>query len=160
MRKSAGQGTVSAMNAFRMHATLALAVVLACAITGDVAAGELLAEDSGPGPTPSCYMVACATVLTIRHEQDWEPAPPADGPGFYVGEDDIETLDPDDPTSPILDEEDTEVKAAELWDVEVSMQDGSVRHFEQDFPPLFHAGDRVVVDGDQLRLLGAPPPSQ
>jgi hypothetical protein len=40
------------------------------------------------------------------------------------------------------------------------MRDGSVRHFEQDFPPLFHAGDRVVVDGDGLRLLNMPAPSQ
>ena len=148
------------MNAFGTHLTFTLAMALACAVACDAAADELLAEESGPGPAPSCYMVACATVLTIRHEQDWEPAPPADGPGFYVGEDDIQTLDPDDPTSPILDEEDTEVKATELWDVEVSMKDGSVRHFEQDFPPLFHAGDRVVVDGDQLRLLDAPPASQ
>ena len=136
-----------------------VALVLVCASQSLVAADELLAEDSGPMPDPSCYMVACATVLAIRHEQDWEPAPPASGPGLYVGAADFQTVDPDDPTSPILDEEDTEVKASELWDIEVSMKDGSVRHFEQDFPPLFHAGDRVVVEGDQLRLLDAPPPS-
>jgi hypothetical protein len=159
VRESAGQGTVSAMKS-RMPLFFALAPVLVCASQSLVAADELLAEDSGPVPGPSCYMVACATVLTIRHEQDWEPAPPASGPGFYVGEADIQTLDPDDPTSPIVDEEDTEVKASELWDIEVSMQDGSVRHFEQDFPPLFHAGDRVVVEGEQLRLLDVPAPSQ
>jgi hypothetical protein len=36
----------------------------------------------------------------------------------------------------------------------VRTKDGSVRTFQQEFPPLFNTGDLVMIDGGELRLAG------
>ncbi|HTO44372.1 MAG TPA: hypothetical protein VML56_09860 [Burkholderiales bacterium] len=42
-------------------------------------------------------------------------------------------------------------KRKEIWVVEVRRQDGTVQSIKLSYPALFQPGDRVIVDGDEIR---------
>jgi hypothetical protein len=161
VQSSAIAGTVGDMKPILL--VHAVAVVLVSAFSTAAAGADpgprLLAEDSGPAPAASCTEYDCATVLSIRRTHALEPVDAESDPGLYFGVEEDELLDPDDPYDPydpVLSSESAVEKASDLWYIEVATNDGDTQTFRQDFPPLFHPGDRVVVEGDRLRLADTP----
>ena len=113
---------------------------------------ELIEEMHGPIPAVPCTLANCGTVVTIRHHLGVEQVTSADGPGVYIGEQRYENLYPEPPLAAPIPDGGTLEKETQLWDIEVRMQDGSVRTVQQDFEPLFAVGARVLLDGDQIQL--------
>jgi hypothetical protein len=70
---------------------LHVAIAISLSATRVWSEGTLIGEESGPPPAPSCDGVICATVEAIRRVMGWEPAPPANEPGVYLGAENVQT---------------------------------------------------------------------
>jgi len=136
----------------------AACVVALCANVAAIAADqsapvpEIIEESHGPIPAIPCTSSNCGTVVTIHHHLGVEQVSSEDGPGIYIGERRYQSLYPVPPLAPPIPDGSTLEKETQLWDIEVRMQDGSIRTVQQDFEPLFSVGARVLLDGDEIQL--------
>ena len=100
----------------------------------DPPSGRRTLAESTAGDAPrACTSPNCATVIAVK-QQDLYESPPLFGPYRIVPQSRFQVQ-----------------KHKEVWVVEVRRQDGTVQSIKLNYPALFQPGDRVVVEGDQIR---------
>lgn len=152
----------------------------ACVLAVSVQAAdhiEVIGTSAGlpppPPPVTVCTTPDCATVVSITNlGRQWKQVKHIEGSGPYMAEwsgwldqpsalsnladTGLMTGSPafsaqDQALAPMLGESGL-VREENLWNIVVRFDDGATRTLQQNYPPLFHAGARVRVDGRRLQL--------
>lgn len=146
----------------------------AFAVAMPAGAMEVLGTSAGLPPAPpaaNCNLPDCATVVSVTSVgRGYERVSGVDGPGVYMAQDtggyetplnrlarsgsmpDSPYFSAQDQALAPLEGESGMVKRTDLWRIVVRFDDGAERTLQLDYPPLFQPGDRVRVEGDQIRL--------
>src|SRR5215470_17048356 len=123
-----------AVFAFVAAALVAALSSSACGADANPTPGRrTLAESTGDVPPRTCTLPNCATVIAVK-QQDFYESPPLFGPYRITPQSRFQVQ-----------------KHKEVWVVEIRRQDGTVQSIKLNYPALFQPGDRVVVEGDQIR---------
>ena len=104
-----------------------------CAAATDPPPGRRTLVESTGEPPRVCASPNCATVIAVKQQDFYEP-PPQFGPYRIVPQSRFQVQ-----------------KRKEVWVVEVRRQDGTIQSVKLNYPALFRPGDRVVVEGDDIR---------
>jgi len=108
-----------------------------------------LAESGGESVPHVCVLPNCGTVLSVRHGDSFESFPPTSTQGPLRRN---PPFGPYDPHVPPINQPSFPVqRQREVWVIEVRLRDGTVRSIEQSYPTLFHPGDEVIVEAEQVR---------
>jgi hypothetical protein len=95
-----------------------------------------------------CDLETCGIVLAIGNHQAAESLDQDDGgPGLYMPQGMYSAETAGQPA--VVDSYGVQ-KIVEVWDISVQMRDGKVQVIQQLNQPLFHVGDPVLVDGNDI----------
>jgi len=108
-----------------------------------------LAKASGDSVGRACTLSNCATILSIRHPNGYEPPPTIAVQGNIQRNPPFGGYNPHVP--PINQPSAVVQKKVDFWLIEVQRRDGSVVVIRQRYPVLFKVGDEVLVERDHVR---------
>ena len=108
-----------------------------------------LAKSSDDSVERACTLPNCATILSIRHPNGYEPPPTIAVQGNIQRNPPFGGYKPHVP--PINQPSAVVQKKVDIWLIEVQRRDGSVVVIRQRYPVLFKVGDEVLVERDHVR---------